>query len=468
MALRRTTTAINAAIVTAAFVVIAALAADLAAHHPVRWDFSADHAATLQPETYGVLDVADKRGVDVTVTAFSSQARDAESELKDRFIQDLLRELSARTPRLHTRFVRFDAERDVAVSKGVDRYGTVLVEANGERVDVIDRELFRSRGAKGERRVEFTGEASVARAIAQVLSDDPRKAYFLLGHGEQRRDAGLTTLVALLGAQGWDTADLDLLRASPGTGLPTIPTDADVVMIVGPDAPLTPEEDAAFSSWLGRGGRVGYFVEPGGFVASFLEEYGAYVQGGVVQDERRYAPHDDRPVLVAHPHPVTQSLLESDTPAVFAYSAPLELIRRPDAVTVDLVTTTRTGWIERGHESPPVHDASDGEGPVVAAAAIEVARAEQHPTRLLVVGDADVIGDDLLAEGPGNAAFAVNAVRWLAGDDDRTGPIGRPSPLRRVAMTEPELARLGVMLIGVWPALFLGLGLLVARARGAR
>ena len=35
-------------------------------------------------------------------------------------------------------------------------------------------------------------------------------------------------------------------------------------------------------------------------------------------------------------------------------------------------------------------------------------------------------------------------------------------------MSEPELARLGVMLIGGWPLAFLVLGLLVARWRGAR
>lgn len=467
MAMRRATTALNAAIVTGAVVAVALLGADLAARHRGRWDLSADRAATLQPETYAVLDLADQRGVDVTITAFSSQARDAESTLKDRFVQDLLRELEARTPRVRSRFVSFDVERGVAASKGVDRYGTVLVEANGERVDVIDRELFRTRGAKGERRVEFTGEAAIARAVAQVLTDDPRKAYFLVGHGEHRRDAGLTTFVALLTAQGWDTADLDLVRGSE-SALPTIPVDADVVLIVGPDAPLTPEEDAAFSSWLGRGGRVGYYVEPGGFVASFLEEYGVFVQGGVIQDERRYAPHQDRPVLLIRPHPVTQPLLDGGTALVLAYAAPLELVRRDDAVSMELVTTARTGWIERGHESPPVHDAADGEGPVSAAAAIEVARAEQPPTRLLVIGDVDVVTDELLAEGPGNAAFAVNGARWLAGDDDRTGAVGRPSPMRRVAMTEPELARLGLVLIGAWPLAFLMFGAVVGRLRGAR
>ena len=187
-----------------------------------------------------------------------------------------------------------------------------------------------------------------------------------------------------------------------------------------------------------------------------------------MQDERHYAPHDDRPVLVAHAHAVTQPVLDADTPVVFAFAAPLELLRNAEAVTVDLVTTSRTGWIERGHENPPVHDASDGEGPVTVAAAIERAHSGHPPTRLLVVGDVDVITDELLAEGPGNAAFAVTGARWLVGDDDRTGPIGRPSPLRRVAMSEPELARLGVMLIGGWPLAFLVLGLLVARWRGAR
>lgn len=469
---RRLLVGANAGIATAIAVVIAFLLADIAARQHVRWDLSADSVGTLRPETLGTLDALDRSGADVTITAFSAQARDAEGAVRNRVVRDFLAEMALRTAHLKTAFVDLDVDRQVAEGKGVDRYGTVVVEGRGERIDVVDRELFRTRGSKADRQVDFIGEGALSRAVAQVLADDPRHAYFLVGHGERRRDGGgaggVSLFASLLVAQGWDVAELDMLRGKDVTGPPTVPADADVVFVFGPTGPLTPEEDAAVGAYLQHGGRVGYFVDPGDFVADFIETVGVSIPTGSVQDEARFLPHDDRPVLRFHPHPVTQPLIDADTAVVVAYAAPIRVEPHPGVDAVDLLVTSREGWLERGDERPPVHDPSDGEGPVSAAVAIDIPREDGPPARLAVVGDVDVATDELIAEGPGNAAFAVNLARWLVGDEDRAGLVGRPSAVRVVALSEDRFATLGVLLVGVWPTVFLAIGAAVSFARRER
>lgn len=469
---RRLLVGANAGLATAIAVVIALLAADIAGQHRLRWDLSADAVGTLQPETLGTLDALDRGGIDVTITAFSAQARDAESALRNRVIRDVLGEFALRTPHVKTAFVDLDVERQVAEGKGVDRYGTVVVEGRGERIDVVDRELFRTRGKRPDRQVEFIGEGALSRAIAQVLADDPRRAYLLVGHGERRRDGGgaggVSLFASLLVAQGWDVAELDMLRGKDVIGPPSVPDDADVLLIVGPTGPLTPEEDVAVGAYLQRGGRVGYFVDPGDFVADFIEAAGVTIPTGTVQDEARFLPHDDRPVLRFHPHAVTQPMIDADTPVVVAYAAPIRIQPHPGIDAVDLLVTSRDGWLERGDERPPVHDPTDGEGPVTAAVAIDIPRDSGPSARLAVIGDVDAVTDELIAEGPGNAAFAVNLARWLAGDEGRAGLVGRPSAVRVVALSEERFATLGALLVGVWPSVFLAIGAAVSLSRRDR
>lgn len=468
---RRLATGTNAAIVTLIVVVIAALLVDLAGRNRIRWDLSADAVATLQPETLAVLAASDAQSETIEVTAFSAQRKDQEALFRDRMVRDLLRELEYRSVRVRTRFVDFDADRLTAEALGVSRYGTIVVQGHGDRIDIVDRDVFKHRGKGADRELEFLGEAAVARAMQQVLSDEPRRVYLLQGHGERRLEEGGSRSAALLGTlldnQGYEVRALDLLRERDQTGPPVVPDEADALLVLGPVAPLTPEEDLAIRDYLRGGGRVGYFVDPGGFVARFLEEAGVTVPSGVVLDTMRVFPYEDRPVLRYGRHAVTDGLAEANLLTVLAHAAPLGIERRDDLEAADLLVTSRSGWIERGTERPSVFDPADVGGPVTVASAITW-RGGPRPGRLVAVGDADLLSDELLAEAPGNATFAVNVVRWLVGDDDRMSRIGRPSQIRRLTLSPDQLAMIRWLVLALMPLIVVLAGGAVWSARRNR
>ena len=472
---RRLLTGTNAVFVTVLVIAIVGILVDIAGRNRVRIDVSQDALATLMPETMAVLDTIDRQEHLVTITAFSSQRKGEESWYKDRTLRDLLRELEYESDNVQTRFVDFDQDRLTAERLGVTRYGTVVVEGRGDRIDLIDRDLFRRAGK--EKTWVFTGESIIARALTQVLADEPRAVYFLEGHGERRIETtgprGVAGLVTLLENQGWTIESLDLLRDSEGKP-PQVPEDASAVVLPGLSAQLSPPEDQAIRDYLARGGRLGVFVDPGAQLPGFIEELGVRTNPGVVYDTVAVFPHEDRPVLRYGKHLITEELAEGNTTTMVAHAAPLELSSLEGVRAEPLIRTSRRGWTERGTERPAVYDANvDGPGPVEVAVALSVAA--PHPmvnrgrvSRVVVMGDSDVLSDELIGEGPGNATFAVNTMRWLVGEDERMSMVGRPNPVRRLALSTAQLRLIQWIVLALLPLLAVGAGGIVWWIRRGR
>lgn len=472
---RRLATGLNAVIVGLLVVAVTATLVVLAERVRTRWDVSQDGASTLSPETIAALSRLDGSGEWLRITAFSAQRKDAESWERDRFVRDLLRELDLRSASVQTRFADFDRDRLLAESLGISRYGTVVVESKDDRVDVIDRELFRHQGKGKERRLEFVGEAPVTAAVEQVLSRHVVRLYSLKGHGEHELfDRGLgewKALASLIDGQGFSFKTVDLLRDAEDGAAPAVPDDAAAVILLGPKAPLAASEDVALREYLARGGSIGFFLDPGANVPTLLADLGVVVPEGIVLDREVIFPFADRPLLRYRSHPITAPLAADEASTVVARAAPLALSSLDGVTASPLLVTGRTGWIERGDLRAPTYDpAEDGEGPVDVAVALQIQR--PHPlvrhapsARVLVVGDSDLASDEVLAEGPGNPTFVGNSLRWLARADERMGRVGRPTRVRRVALTPEQLVVVQVASIGAPAglALLLGLALLWAR-----
>ncbi len=228
---RRLATGFDALFVTILVTAIVVVSIGLAGRHRWRLDLSSDAIATLSPDTRAALALLETRDVDLRITAFGAQRRDREAWIRDRTIRDLLRELEHASDHVQTRFVDFDRERLTAESFGVERYGTVVIEGRGDRVDLIEREVFRARGPKGDRELEFLGEAAISAAIRQVLSDRAHTVYLLSGHGEREiYDRGLGELkglAQLIDDQGWTARTLDLLRTTTSTAGPVVDVSLD-------------------------------------------------------------------------------------------------------------------------------------------------------------------------------------------------------------------------------------------------
>jgi hypothetical protein len=208
---------------------------------------------------------------------------------------------------------------------------------------------------------------------------------------------------------------------------------------------------------------------------------GVSVRGGVVADKLVVFPYPDRPVPRYRSHEITKDLADRSLVTVLSHIAPL-LAQDPSPTWAryrSVLETSRNGWIERGGAmdggQPLYQPDIDGEGPAIMAYAVELQPDEEglvkpgkRVSRVFVVGDSAWATNGLLAEGPGNATFAVNAFRWLLWDDARLSIVGQPTRVRRLALTERDQTIIRWTVLGLLPLLILICGMVVWTGRRGR
>lgn len=473
----------NATVVTVLVVLLVGVLYGVADRNRMTVDLSEGRENTLQIDTLNKLELLEDEGQLVTVTAFSSQEGKRDSYVKDREMKDLLVELERASSVVETEFVEFDRERLTAEKLGVTEYGHVVVMRGEERVDIRARELFR-KGPDGD--VQFLGEGAFNRAAAQILSDRQRIIYALQGHGEKQvgdsGPQGLSDLAALLDKENYRLKPLDFFQSADPGAIPIVPLDAAGVLLAGPTGPLTDAEQDALVGYAAGGGALIVAVDPRAPQIDLLDDLQIRVPTGVAADKRVYYPHPDRPVPQYGRHGTVDELREQKLATVLAHIAPLRLpAAPPEWMTVDTVfKSSRDGWIDRGGElevgglaryEPDI----DLPGPVSYGAAIAVSPNEaglvepgNRVARILVMGDSDWMSNELLATGPGNGSFAVNAFRWMVWDDARLSLIGAPTAVRRLALTEEDQGRIRFFVVFLLPLLILISGAAVWASRRGR
>ncbi len=478
---RRLAVGSNATLVTLLVVAAVVVVYLLVDRFRVRLDLSADQGSVLAGDTRNKLGLLDVDAQPVTVTAFSSQRGKKDSYFKDRQLQDLLEELDYGSAVVAVRFVDFDKERLTAEKLGVTDYGTVVVQRGDRRVDLKDRDLFRRTGKGDDRKIEFLGESVINRAFSQLMSDTRRVVYALVGHGELDPEGqdpdGLAELAHALDQENYDLKKLDLVRDREDAA-PRVPEDAAAVLIARPRVAIPAIEEDLLLGYLSTGGALVFSVEPGTPVPSLLGRLGVVVPDGIVLDKMLVFPYPDRPVPRYKSHPITKDLSDQMLVTVVSRAAPLQAAVPPrEGVRAStLLETSRDGWIERGGSvesgAAKFEPESDAAGPATMALALEIAPdsglVKRGRGRVVVLGDTDMLTNGLLAEGPGNASFAINTFRWLLGDEGRLSVVGRPSVVRRLALSTDDLGQVRWLVLSMGPLLVIVLGAGVWAARRGR
>ncbi len=482
---RRLSYGFNATLVTVLVVALVVVVYGVADRHRVRWDLTEEGANALQRDTLNKIRLLDEAGEVVNVTGFTHQAGKKDTYFKNRELKDLLLELEYRSQSIDVRWIDFDRERLTAEALGVRDYGKVVVQRGQERVDLRSRDLFRNRGKGADRELVFLGEAAINGAFSQLMTESKRVVYALQGHGEPDIEStdpdGLSTLAELLEQEHYFLEPLDLVRdRDDPLEAPTVPDDASALLIARARVDVTDPEHEAITEYLARGGALLLMLDVNQPTPRFLARLGVSMPSGYVMDQLRVFPYDDRPVPVYRRHSITEDLLEDRLVTVLAHVAPLAL-DDPAPVGVrasTLLRTSRQGWIDRGGEmerGAAVFETDiDQEGPVDMAYALElgpgqgVVKAGQPRGRVVVVGDSDMVLNALVAEGPGNASFLVNSFRWLLGDDARLSVVGRPTKVRKLALTEEDTSMIRWVAMGLMPLLVFALGLAVWSSRRGR
>lgn len=414
---------------------------------PASWDLTHQGSFTLAPQTTKVLATI-TAPVEVTLLA----SRDARTTGDRAFQQtaamcrELLELYRHACPALVVRELdpaeNAEARQlqqmfpDVTVPSLVMRYGT----GTDLRHEVLrQRDLVEMRNVEGSHvpAVDFLGEQALTAALSRLVSGRRQTiVYVLTGHGELALDdaapnssRGMGTLRQHLKQVDCELRPLDLRH------IPHIPKDADLLLLAGPEQPLSEAETSRLRSFLLHGGRALCLFDfvydpltksvPDTGLEALLAEY------GVLLGKDRVITHGfTGQVDIASPaipsgadHPLVRSLPTSALTLLECRS--VRMLMSPDgssqrATPVLLSYDAPRAWSESdsqpGHAPQPGGD-GDIAGPIAMALAVERSTEVPSVPVCVVVGDAEFASNKALtgSQGRQGYSFLVASVNWLRG-----------------------------------------------------
>ena len=364
-------------------------------------------------------------------------------------------------------FEFIDPDRDPARAQAFDitAYNTLVVEAEGRRQNVMD-----------------LSEKEITNRILKVVRNRQERVYVSVGHGERAIQAGdrsgLERMRQRLQEIDYVVRD-SLFLAREGR----VPEDCRVLIIPGPSSSMLPTEVDAVRAYLERGGAVLLLTDPGVVTGleSLVAEWGIRLGDDFVIDTSGIgslfgldftipvaADYDDQ-------HPITRKH-RSGSVSTYEFVRSVQLDSQSVATAQleasALVFTSDQSWGEVDQEAltpgrgdvTVSFDEADLPGPVSLAVASRDSAGEGG--RLVVFGDSDFATDGYF-DMQGNGDLALNAISWLAEDEQLISIRPREAGFRPISLSESQSEWLFWFTIIVYPGVIAALGFFVV-SRGGR
>lgn len=439
--------------VSALALVVALGAANwLAYQRPKSWDLTKNRIFTLQEDTVRTL-----RALRSPVKALAVYRLDEEGYAQARA---LLERYAAVTPRFTYELVDPYKNPEKARAYGVLSSGPrILLLAGSQRAPA-----------------SAADEQGVTNALVKVTRSAARKIYFLAGHGEpdlaSQEPRGYALFAKALTAEGYEVEPLSLAEQG------RVPADAAVLVVAGARKALLPPELKLLDAYADQGGHLGLFLEPEADAGldKLLARFGVQADDDVVVDPSPAAQLLGSPVspiaLPSGAHPISREL--ADTALVLPTARSLVALTQSGVTPTPLALTGSEAWgetdlkgvFERGQAR---RDEGEKGGPLPLAMAAEkpVSGQDQRPARLVAAGDSDFFTNQYLQLG-GNRDFAMNALSWLAEQEDRITLRPRSREASLVLLTDAQASALKFLSVDVLPVALLVVGLAVWMVRRSR
>lgn len=379
-----------------------------------RWDLTENKSNTLAPET---LDALSKLPDVVHAQAFYSPVNtsiNTTKELLDNYAKNS-------KGKFVYEFIDWEKKPSLAQQAGITNDGQVVLNM-GDRKELIS----------------VVSEQEITSGLIRLISNEKRVVYFLQDEGEydpngtgtDAASRGMSRVRDALEAKNYTVKTLKL--AVDGQ----VPQDAQIIVIAGPQQPLSQASTDLLSGYLQKGGSLVLLEGPmidnsGNFLASDpLADYLTKTWGITLGDNVVVTLSANQPSLTAMAAAYSNHLI---TQKMGAYTPSFPLAR---SVTVqsqsglneqELVYTTQNyancfpacSWATtnipalvawaNGTQSQPPQSSSDMMGPIPIAAAAENSTTT---ARVVVFGSSDFASNAYRT--PGNQDLLMNAIDWAA------------------------------------------------------
>ena len=444
-----------------------------------RWDLTAAQQYSLSDQTVRVLESLESP---IRVLVFAQ-------EVDFPRYRDRLGEYEYTSDRVSLELIDVDKNPVLARQYEVQAYGTVVFDYNG-RIE----------------RVVSDQEQDLTNGLIKAVEGEERKAYFLQGHGERsptgtERD-GYSALADALRLDNLSVETVILSQAG------AVPEDAAVLVAAGPATDLLPAEADMLREYLDGGGKLLVLLDPPdgpdaenrenliGLIAEWGIEVGQDIVVDVSGVGQLLGTDATVPVASTYPqHPITDRF-------ALLTAFPLARSVKPaeggagGRVATSFAETSPRSWAESNldlssGEVAMEEDQGDVPGPISIAAAVSAtvetdaeggspageaaggdiddghdhgaeAGAEEESdapveARLAVFGDSDFAANGSLGI-QGNRDLVLNAINWLAEQENLISIRPREPEDRRITVTADQQFRIFAASIFLIPGVMVGAG----------
>lgn len=302
----------------------------------------------------------------------------------------------------------------------------------------------------------FDGEGAITSAIDYVVTETLPRMYVLEGHGETELPASFADAVEKENVQ---TQSLSLLTED------SVPEDAACVSIYAPQSDISQEEAEMLRSYTEKGGKLLVIAGPvkGAELTnlySLLTDYGVEpVEGIVVESDREHYAFGYPYVLMPDMQSdnITQSLMDSRYHPIFPVSQGLQVTDSSSVTT--LLTTSDTAFSKTAGYSLTTYDKETGDtdGPFAVAVSI----ATDGGGQIVWFSASDFLSDMYNAYSSGaNVNLAMNALSSLMGEREAMAIRSKSLNYNYLTISDSVSSVLKVLLIGVFPLLYLVVGVI--------
>ncbi len=395
----------NAFVMTMAFLGILVVVNYLGFKYPQQKDLTADQSNTLAKES---LDVLKSLPGNVTAKAFYStdptvsSSKDTTRILLDKYVV-------ASSGKFRYQFIDPNKDPVAAQNAGVTQDGSVI--------------LFMG---TSKQPVNTVTESEITGAMIRLMNPGTHVVYFLTGHGEfsidGSGDQSYALLKSALTSKNYTVSSLNLLSTNK------IPADASVIVVAGPQKPLSDAEVSLLGDYMKNGGSMVVMEEPTIVtqfgdspdpLATYLTQtYGITLGNDIVVDLQAAQSIQQPFIAIANQYaqqPITEKMNAMTTLYPTARSISTDDSVGTGYTKTKLIMTTDQSWGETDMASVQNNTYQPNQGvdifgPITIAV---TAQSTSNNSRLVVFGDSDFALNAYYND-YGNGEMIVNSIDWAA------------------------------------------------------
>jgi ABC-type uncharacterized transport system involved in gliding motility auxiliary subunit len=422
---RQTKYAVYATVYILVVLCVITVANVLADRYNKSYDATANKRYSLSDQTAKIV-----KGLkqDATITYFNQSTRFRDGK-------DLLDEYANLSPKIHVNYVDPDKDPEAAREAGIRNFGTAVVQI----------------GTRHEEAKSMT-EEGLTGAFIRDLKSTTRTVCFVGGSGEHRIDdsdrEGFSQFKDLLGKEDYQTRTIDLLQRAE------VPSDCTTIVVAGPTRNYEQPEVDAIKNYVEDGGRAFFMLDPplkigpseiadNDGLTGMLASWGVTANKDLILDLNPIGQLAGLGPQVALVTSYTSQPIVTEmkgTATGFPLSRSLQTRNTNKSSVEKLFDSSSSSFATNNLSSPRISasDPNNKKGPLtLAAAGTYNTGKENSQGRFVVVGGSGWAANRFLGFN-GNEDLAMNAVNWLASDEDLISIRPKPPEDRHVTMTQHQ------------------------------